>query len=77
MDKQVKVASARFREGLDDDIKRQYNEIPETERSDHVRDALRIWFGISKKLVFKQTEAPVRLPQQLSKPLIMKGRNDQ
>lgn len=73
--KVVKVATARFRDGLDDDIKQKYNALPESERSDNVRDALRIWFGITKKLVFKATERSVRQPQynNLPKPLIIKN----
>lgn len=66
--KEVKTASARFREILDDDIKRKYNALPENERSENVRDALRLWFGIDKKLVFKPTTHPVKPPQNLPKP---------
>ncbi|MBD0381268.1 hypothetical protein [Paenibacillus sedimenti] len=66
--KEVKMASARFRDGLDDDIKRKYNALPDSERSDNVRDALRLWFGIEKKLVFRPTTTPVKPPQNLPKP---------
>ncbi|MDF2650949.1 MAG: hypothetical protein K0Q73_6754 [Paenibacillus sp.] len=71
--KEIKMASARFRDGLDDDIKRKYNAVPDSERSDTVRDALRLWFGIDKKLVFKQTTQPVRQPSNLPKPWSPKG----
>jgi hypothetical protein len=73
MAKEATMAQARFRPGVDDDIKQKYNELPENERSDNVRDALRLWFGITKKLVFRPTEIPVQKPTNTHKPLILKG----
>lgn len=71
MSKKREYMMAPFRDnGLDDDIRKKYNEIPEGKRSDALRDAFRLWCGIEKKMVFEVTEKPLSRP---TRPLIMPG----
>lgn len=62
MSKKREYMMAPFRPGLDEDIRRKYNEIPDGKRSDALRDAFRLYCGIDKKLVYEASEKPVRPP---------------
>lgn len=71
MSKKREYMMAPFRDnGLDDDIKRRYNELPDGKRADALRDAFRLWCGIEKKIVFEATEKPLSRP---ARPLLSKG----
>lgn len=73
--KEIKKAEARFRSGLDDDIKAKFTAVPEKERSTILRDALRLWFGISSKKVIKQMEVPLsQQPERQHIPIVQTER---
>lgn len=67
-----------FRVNLDDDIRDKYFAIPEGKRSDTLRDAFRLYMGLSHKLVYEPSSKPLMPPttsrtQNGPTPLIMKG----
>lgn len=64
---------APFREKLDDDIRQKYFAIPDGKRSDMLRDAFRIYMGLSHKLVYEPSSKPLTPPMQNKgpAPLIM------
>ncbi|MDQ0873810.1 hypothetical protein QFZ77_002469 [Paenibacillus sp. V4I3] len=74
MSKKREYMMSPFRQGLDEDIRKKYNEIPDGKRAEVLRDAFRLWCGIDKKLVYEATEKPIKQPTR--PPFLAKGVNN-